>query len=309
MTYAAYMPIVDGFPRPDWAAIDALIAQRPEAEGHEQWCDAARTWLAETARHLGAPYEVSESPEFLFLMPFAGRHAKLIRSFAEAAAGRVADHLGDLADAGGYGKRVLLVFADQDSYYAYCAPFYPEGEHPLSAGVFINAAYGHIALPFYDVTDAEATVAHELTHCLLRHLPIPLWLNEGLAVTVENEICGNRPLRMDPERLAEHAEFWNEATIQEFWNGRSFGRVDEGVGLSYELARYCIRALAHDLPDFVAFAKQASFQDGGEAAAVAVFGGSLGGLIEQFFGPGDWSPRADAPTGSRADSPASRSRP
>ena len=30
---------------------------------------------------------------------------------------------------------------------------------------------------------------------------------------------------------------------------------------------------------------------GGEAAAIAVYGGSLGGLIEQFFGPGDWTPR------------------
>ena len=27
-------------------------------------------------------------------------------------------------------------------------------------------------------------------------------------------------------------------------------------------------------------------------AAVEVYGGSLGGLIEEFFGPGDWSPRS-----------------
>ena len=32
----------------------------------------------------------------------------------------------------------------------------------------------------------------------------------------------------------------------------------------------------------------------GEAAAAAVYGGSLGGLIEQFFGQGDWGPRLDS---------------
>jgi hypothetical protein len=96
---------------------------------------------------------------------------------------------------------------------------------------------------------------------------------------------------MDPDRLAEHRAFWNEETIQEFWSGRSFGRTDEGIDLSYELARYCVRALAHDPHPFIEFAKNANSEDGGETAAVATFGGSLGGLIEQFFGPGDWAPR------------------
>ena len=68
---------------------------------------------------------------------------------------------------------------------------------------------------------------------------------------------------MDPERLREHRTFWDEQTIQEFWSGKSFGRVDEGNGLSYELARYCIRALAHDVSSFIVFAQHASFEDGG----------------------------------------------
>jgi hypothetical protein len=59
-----------------------------------------------------------------------------------------------------------------------------------------------------------------------------------------------------------------------------------------ELARYCVRALAHDVAMFIDFARAANFEDGGEAAAVKVYGGSLGGVIHQFFGPGDWSPAA-----------------
>ena len=138
--------------------------------------------------------------------------------------------------------------------------------------------------------EAEATAAHELTHACLRHLPIPLWLNEGFAVAMEDEICGSAPLRMESERFAEHAGFWDEGTIQEFWSGAAFNRTDEGSSLSYELARYCLRSLAHDYDVFARFANSASFVDAGEAAAIDCYGGSLGGVIHQFFGAGDWSP-------------------
>jgi len=285
------MPSIDGYPRPDWTAIGDVISKSPESEARDLWCAAARTWLELTAKHLGSPYRVLETPSFLFLMPLNERDAGLISTFAEKALRQILVKLEGLAEIDVYGKRVIMVFATQDAYYAYSAYFYPEGEHPLSAGVFLNAEYGHIAIPFADIAEIEATVAHELTHDCLRLLPIPLWLNEGLAVTIENEICGNHPLRMEADRLREHAEFWNEDTIQEFWSGESFGRVDQGIGLSYELARYCIRALAHDLPSFITFAQRASAADGGEAAAMEVYEGSLGGLIEQFFGPGNWSPR------------------
>jgi hypothetical protein len=289
-TFTEHMPLIDGFPRPDWAAIDRLISQSPESEAHELWRAAARAWVESTARHLGPPYKVMETPSFLFLTPLSERNNGLITAFAEKALRQVSRKLDGLAETDVYGKRVILLFETQDAYYEYCAYFYPDGEHPLSAGVFLNADYGHIAIPYYDVAETEATLAHELTHNCLRALPIPVWLNEGLAVTIENELCGNRPLRMDPDRFGEHEAFWNEETIQEFWSGRSFGRVDEGNGLSYELARYCIRALAHDIPSFIEFARRASHEDGGEAAAVEIYGGSLGGLMQQFFGPGEWSP-------------------
>jgi hypothetical protein len=289
--FSTHMPTVDGFPRPNWASIDQLILGAPERDAHAQWCVAARVWMDATARQLGAPYTVAETENFLFLTPMSGRGAELFKSFAEKALKQIQVRLDGLAETDVSGKRVVMVFETQEAYYQYTAYFYGEGEHPLSAGVFLNADYGHIAIPFYDLAETEATVAHELTHCCLRHLAIPLWLNEGLAVTVENELCNNRPLRMDPDRFSEHAAFWNDDTIQEFWKGHSFARVDEGNGLSYELARYCIRALAHDVPSFIEFAQKASFEDGGESAAVEVFGGSLGGLIEQFFGPGDWAPR------------------
>jgi hypothetical protein len=288
---ATHMPMVDGYPRPNWSSVEQLISRSSEPAVHELWCLAARTWLEITAEHLGSPYKVLETPNFLLLTPLNERNSVLLKKFAEAALREILVRLDGLVESDLYGKRVIMLFQTQEAYYEYIAYFYRDGEHPLSAGVFLNSEYGHIVIPFYDVAEAEATVAHELTHCCLRALPIPLWLNEGLAVTIENELCGNRPLRMDPDRFREHEAFWNKDTIQEFWNGKSFARIDRGSELSYELARYCIRALAHDIPAFIEFALHASFEDGGEAAAVRIYEGGLGGLIEQFFGPGDWSPR------------------
>jgi hypothetical protein len=285
------MPVVGGFPRPDWQAIDRLISEQPQGRPGALWSAAARTWLEETARHLGKPYLLSETENFLFLSPLNDRQTTLLQNFSERAWKQIGIKLHGVDDSEPLGKCVVMLFDSHDKYYEYSAYFYDDGEHPLSSGVFLNADYGHTAIPFFDIAETEATLAHELTHCYLRNLPLPLWLNEGLAVSMEDDLCGNRPLRMDPQRLAEHARFWNSDTIQEFWSGLSFQRVDEGNGLSYELARYCVRALAHDSAAFADFARTASFKDGGESAALKVYGGSLGGVIQQFFGAGDWSPR------------------
>ena len=286
--------VQDGYPRPDWEAIEKLLSELPEDSQHDAWCSAGRIWLEQLVDHLGDSYRVFESENFLILSALDRKSTQALGQFCERALAGILKRLDGLAYDSYFGKHVVLIFRSHDEYYEYIAHFYPEdGEYPLSGGVFLYRDYGHMVIPFFDLSEAEAAIAHEFTHACLRHLPIPLWLNEGLAVTLEDELCGNHPLRMDPERLHEHELFWNAETIQEFWDGSSFGRTDQGNGLSYELARYCIRALAHDLEAFLRFANEASFEDGGESAARKIFGGSLGGLIEQFFGAGDWEPRPE----------------
>ena len=170
--FAAHMPVIDGYPRPDWLAIARLIPEEQPEHAHEHWCAVARAWMDATAEHLGAPYKVIETTNFLILSPLEVRTDRLLQGFVEKA-----------------WKQILS----------------------LSSGVFLKAEYGHTAIPFYDLSETEATLAHELT-------------------------------------------------------------------------------------PFIEFTRHANFADGGEAAAVEVFGGSLGGLIEQFFGPGDWSPRTTLAT-------------
>lgn len=288
------MPIVDGFPRPDWNAIAELVHSQPEGTWEAGWEEWSKRWLDGILHQLSGSYRIKESENFLLLSAQEDRYVQLLSKFLERALRRILASLDGIASDEGYGKHIVLMFDEQEPYYQYKSYFYPdEGEFNLSSGTFLNAGYGHFAFPFMEMFEAEATSAHELTHACLKHLPIPLWLNEGFAVTMEDEICGSAPLRMENERFAEHASFWNAETIQEFWSGESFNRTDQGSELSYELARYCLRALAHEHDVFAAFANSASFEDGGEAAAIETHGGSLGGVIDQFFGEGDWSPKPE----------------
>lgn len=41
------------------------------------------------------------------------------------------------------------------------------------------------------------------------------------------------------------------------------------------------------------FTNNANLNDGGEAAAIEIYGGSLGNLISQYFGDGEWTPNPD----------------
>ena len=294
MDDADLMPVVDGLPRPNWSEISEQVFGSPEETWGPQWHDWSQRWLEILLKHLPDGYRIVETDNFLLVTAQEDRYTDLLSQFLERTLKSIVTNLNGIAADDGYGKHIVLMFDDQELYYRYNLYFYPEeGEFVLSSGVYLNDGYGHFVFPYVELSEAEATAAHELTHACLSHLPIPLWLNEGFAVTMEDDLCGSAPLRMDDERLGEHHAFWNAETIQEFWSGLSFGRTDEGNELSYELARYCLRALAYEYDVFSAFANSANYEDGGEAAAHEHFGGSLGGVIQQFFGEGDWHPQPE----------------
>jgi len=295
------LPVEAGFPRPDWDAIAKIVEAQPESDWDRLWTNWAQKWVDSIAANLGSDYRVSETENFIVLSAQDDRYVDLLSSFLERTLRKILSMLDAIAKDDGFGKNVVLIFDEQESYYEYMAHFYPnEGEFILSSGIFLNSAYCHFAFPFLEMFAAEATAAHEMTHACLRHLPIPLWLDEGFAVTMEDEICGSQPLIMDRDRILEHKRFWTADTIQEFWSGESFNRTDEGSDLSYELARYCLRALSHDHADIAAFSNAASHEDSGESAAIEIYGGRLGGLIHQFFGDGDWAPNPKLWSDSKA---------
>jgi hypothetical protein len=116
-----------------------------------------------------------------------------------------------------------------------------------------------------------------MTHGCVGHLPLPLWLNEGLAVNTERRLAGTGiPLYTPQEMQDRHLAFWGEQEIQQFWSGVSFGRTDEGNLLSYDLARIIVEQMAKEWAPFKQFVRAADRADAGARAAREHFGIELG---------------------------------
>jgi hypothetical protein len=272
---------------PDWNAAER-DGFRTAAAGH---------WLQALAARLGPEYRVHESEDFLLLSALDDRPVEVFLQFCQSVRRRIVRNLDGIAAERSDGKHAVLVFADQDAYYDYIAHYYPDdgGEYAMSAGMFVHAGYGHFALPEIDMEQMQPTIAHELTHCLLSHLPIPAWLNEGLAVNTEHALF---PQYGDPrfslyrpqEIAAKHAAFWNSDTLQEFWSGKSFLRTDDGNMLSYDLAKRVVGRAARAEDAFRAFVLDADSSDAGQAACERWLDCPLEALVVPMLGAGDWRP-------------------
>ncbi len=287
-----YFDEIDNFPRPNWEKIYNHVEKHHKDDNQDKlWCNVAHDWMQKLKSKLSNDYQIHESENYILVTSESDRYVTLLQGFLESTLKKILSTLEGIASDEGYGKYVVIVFNDIDDYYSYMTYYYPEdGVFGLSSGVYLNNGYGHFVFPHQDVTYAESITAHEMTHSLLVHLPIPSWLNEGIAVTIEDMITGSAPLRMDNELFERHKAFWGTKEIQEFWSGEAFHRPDEGQELSYHLAQFAVKSLSHDYEDFSRFVNKANYEDGGESAANDVFGGGLGGLISQFFGDGDWAP-------------------
>ncbi len=285
----------ENFSRPDWDGISNYVEKNLKNEDqHLLWCDIATIWINKIKNNLPENFKVYESENFIILTDESEKYASKFLSFLEHALKRILTTLNGIASDEGYGKLVILMFENVDTYYSYTSYFYHEdGEYGLSSGVYLNHGYGHFAFPHIDLSYAEIVAAHEMTHALLVHLPIPKWLNEGIAVTIENMFSSYGGSEDEAEIYKEHCSFWDEKEIQEFWSGDSFSRTDEAQKLSYHLAQLAVKSLSSDYEAFTKFVNNAHFSDAGEQAAKNCFGGTLGNLISQFFGENNWSPEPE----------------
>jgi hypothetical protein len=285
------LPIVD------WDAMDPQAPATDDAEKLDAfWTSAARAWLEQLAQKLGTQFLVRESDHFLLMSALPEPQARVTLEFADKTHRRILRLLDGIARGSEIGKVCILVLDTHDRYYEYVSHYYPEGgEFPISGGMFLQYGYGHFVFVESQMSSMEPTIAHEHTHCLMQHLPLPAWLNEGIAVNTEHRLCPpGRPLHPPDEMHEKHLAFWNESTIQEFWSGKSWGRPDEGNSLSYDLARIFVEMLARDYDSFRRFTCAADFEDGGRSAAVEHLGFPLENLAEAVLGEGPWQPRPEA---------------
>jgi hypothetical protein len=288
----------EGLPHPDWSPARKWLQDLPDADRPAAWSDCKRAWLLLLADALGADYRVYESAHAFVLSRQPPGEANATLSFAGTTIRRVKQILEELAREGRLGKEVLLLFPDADAYYRYIGAFYPdEGEFPMSAGVYLHGPCGHFVVHGDEMWRFEPTIVHEMTHSMLSHLPIPAWLNEGMAVNSEQRLTRRGDDVWTVRELEEkHRRFWTPENIQQFWNGKAYRRTDDGRKLAYDLGRILVNGLCSDWAGFKRFAAQANKADGGSAAAREQLDLDLGEMVRHFLGAaaGEWGPLPEA---------------
>ena len=298
----------NGYPLLEWAAAQAWVERIATGDAQASaWGACELAWLEHFRAALGGAYRLDCQGSVVLLSTLDDNVANATLSFVNKSLQRVTRVLDGVADAHEWGKDILVVFDDDETYYRYVAHYYPEaGEFAGSGGMFIHGGCGHFATVKADLRAIEPVIVHELTHSCLSHLPIPAWLNEGLAVNTEHRLCpppgdvfGSQP---SPQEMhVRHKNFWGANEIQEFWSGKSFLRADEGSELSYDLARILVSQFASEWERFCAFVLSANGADGGASAAVEHLGVELGevaaALLEHTSGAA-WAPNPQVWSGS-----------
>lgn len=277
----------------DWDAMDAHApATEDPALLDEFWTVTARAWLEALRAQLGDRFTIRESERFQLLSALDEREGQSVLAYIEKTRKRIGRVLDGIAQQAQTGKACVLIFEDHDQYYRYVSNYHSdEGEFSLSAGMFLHYGYGHFVFVRDHMSRIEPTIAHELTHCMLQHLPIPMWLNEGIAVNTERRLSPPGPPLYTPEEThRKHLAFWDETTIQQFWSGKSWQRHDDGNSLSYDLAAHMVAMSSSDFARFREFANAADSADSGDAAARAHLGYPVSHLVEAVLGDGPWAP-------------------
>ncbi len=313
---SAAFSFANAFHRPDWDFIHRWISTRVEPwDTEEAWNEAALIWVRKLRDDLGSDYVVLQSRQTILLCALPIGTANWLLDYAGRAMLTIKEQLGDVAPAGRCGKGVVLVFTEEDDYYQYLSHHTHEGVQAASGGVCIHSGYTHIAVPWREELDAANAIIHELTHDSLSHLPLPLWLNEGVAVTLQKAVAPppralaqgdqdalfaaaiNWKAPMIWDELAErHFSFWTEENIQSFWAGTSYYQPGDPSELSYSLAEVLVKLITeqNNHEAFLAFLRSARSDDAGQTAALEILGLDLGELAGTFLGQGNWRPSRKA---------------
>lgn len=289
-----WFEVRDGLPRPNWNEIRSWIKQHHTDDSWQchAWDEFELEWLNRLGEALGEDFLVHASKKFRLLCSLSYQEASRMLGFLEETQRNISKVLGSAARPEYSKKYAVMVLKDIKQYYRYINDFYPDGKHTLSVAVFIPQGCGHVVLPMCKYAGDWDSLIHELVHQSLAHLPLPRWLNEGIAVTIERRANGLWSLlSLTSEKAQSHKDWWNEGRIQDFWAGKSFNCV-ESFSLSYELGEILVERL-RKFRAFREFITKASYENAGEDAAKAILGRSLGDVAADVLGPGSWAPQPE----------------
>lgn len=272
----------NGFPFLDWTAAQTWADGLGDAPAQaDAWARCEMAWLEHLQASLGPAYQLQQEGGAVLLSTLEPHVARAMLGYMGKTLQKIVRLLDGVAQPPEWGKDLLIVFDDEDTYYRYVSHYYPEaGEFAGSSGLYINAGCGHFVTAKVDMRLIEPIIAHELTHSCVSRLPIPAWLNEGLAVNTEQRLSSPGPGLLTPQQMHDkHLGFWEAAEIQEFWSGKSFLRNDDGNMLSYDLARIVVAQLGGNWERFRNFVLAADLADAGAAAAAEHLGIDLGAVV------------------------------
>jgi hypothetical protein len=296
--------VTNGLPILNWATASQWVESISSADLQQRaWSECEIAWLDHLRVALGPSYRLRKQGQVLLLSSLEANVADAAITFISKSLRRIVNILGDVAKVSDQGHEILIAFDDSESYYRYAAHYYPDaGEFALSGGMYINLGCGHFITVNSNLYAVEPVIVHELTHSLVSHLPLPAWLNEGIAVNTERRLCPPPSENFTPRQMHErHCIFWGVSEIQEFWSGKSFLRTDEGNELSYDLARILVTQLGSEWSQFQLFVTSAHVGDAGASAAHSQMGLNLGkvvsALLEKEYSP-MWEPNATVWSGT-----------
>lgn len=182
------MPLLDGRQLTSWVNDNVALESRASLLD-----EAKRAWLLHVRDALGTDYQLTESTSALLLSSLESTRARSTANFLSKAREQVLGVLEGIAQAPEWGKDILIVFEDAESYYRYLSFFYPDAAaRGLSRGMYIRAATGHFVAVKADLYATQSLMVQETTRNCLAHLPLPLWLNVGIAVNTERQLVNKK---------------------------------------------------------------------------------------------------------------------
>lgn len=286
----------EGFRYPDWGALVRLVEKECDEERYDSvLTELARAWLLIMREHLGDEFELLESSHFLLLSREKEHVQKNLLYACENSRKIILEQFAGNLKKVGLGKHVLIVFHHAEDYYRYSHWFSGGGEAPMTGGMCINNGYTHIIIPVIEAeTTPLSTIAHEFSHVMLSGYVLPNWLDEAIAMRMEDVVVEQEGLMLNEESYKQHIKYWDEKTIQGFWSGEVWGRESVGFSLSYQLARVLWQKIAIDLSatkeEVIELIETVQMEDCGNAAVKKIFDYSLGELVADFLGEGNWEP-------------------
>ncbi len=268
-------PFITGdspFAEPNWRGLYEHLKKTGEEDSNEAWSDVAIAWAYRVSEDKRL---VANSDNFLMVYPQAMDKPEMLLEYMEASRRRILRRMPGITINDDRMLWVVFVFNDADIYERYQQEAYGQASAIASSGMFVHNGYGHFLFPHIDQGFSEPVIAHELTHALVSHLDeLPLWINEGMAVNMEHDICRSAPLDLDKLKTTP----WNENNIETFFDGSAF-RSGKLSDYAYLLGRLIVMSLVReDYDRFCGFVNNANRNDGGRAAAREWFEVDLDGL-------------------------------